>query len=62
MRCAALLPKFRTDPSFVQEVNGRSKFRKKFEIRELAFEKVRSAIRSGLVSFVSESRPEIQNK
>ena len=48
-RLKRVLPKFRADPSFVQGVNGRSKLRKNFEIRELAFEKVRSAMRTGLV-------------
>ena len=44
-----VLPKFLADPSFVQGVNGRWKFRQNFETRELAFEKVTSAIRTGLV-------------
>ena len=39
-RLKRVLPKFRADPSFVRGVNGRSKFPKKSEIRELAFEKV----------------------
>ena len=34
------MPKFRADPSHVRGVNGHWKFRKKNEIRELAFKKV----------------------
>ena len=48
-RLKCVLPKFHADPSFVQGVNGRSKFRTNLKIRELAFEKVTSAIRTGLV-------------